>query len=137
MKSVQKLILLLVALLYVHGNQYSPEDLGVYYRRDDHQEVTRKMVRYWSRPDVLPYLPRGMREYVRVYIQKYPQYKYPTPPVIPGYKWVGGYTPPEGEPARTILLKSLPPVPTHRREEEWKYLSPAPSPEKECAILKS
>ena len=80
MRPVQKVLVLLVVILYVVGGEYSTEDN--YNRRPNHHDVTSKMVEYWSRPDVLKYLPRGVKEHVEAYIQKYPQYSY-RPPASP------------------------------------------------------
>jgi len=80
MRPVQKVLLLVVVIVYVVGGEYSAEDN--YNRRPNHHDVTRKMVEYWSRPDVLKYLPRGVKEYVEIYIQKHPHYSY-QPPASP------------------------------------------------------
>jgi hypothetical protein len=47
-----------------------------YKRRKDPHKVTEKMVEYWTRPDVFPKLPVGVKEHVHKYIQKYPDYHY-------------------------------------------------------------
>jgi len=115
MRPIQKVLVLLVVILYVVGGKYSAEDN--YNRRPNHHDVTRKMVEYWSRPDVLKYLPRGVKEYVEVYIQKYPHYYY-QPPASPA------------SPASPALPDDISiHIHTHWAPERAKK-------EKECVILK-
>lgn len=114
MRTLQKFLLFFVVILHVVGNKYSSEDN--FNRRANHQDVTREMVRYWSRPDVLKYLPRGVKEYVEVYIQKYPQYQYVPPP------------PPRREPPSCCATATI---------DYW-IISPPPKSQKtkDCVILK-
>jgi hypothetical protein len=51
-------------------------DDAVYRRRGNHDRVNKKMVEYWSRPDVFPKLPDGMKERVEAYIRQYPEYQW-------------------------------------------------------------
>jgi hypothetical protein len=70
-------IVFIAAVLGLHmprTKDYGDEE--GYRRRKDPEEVDKKMVQYWSRPDVLPKLPEGMKEKVEVYIKKYPEYQY-------------------------------------------------------------
>ena len=75
MKQFLTALLLTVTVL---GAQITREytDQEMYQRRVDHDRVNRKMVEYWSRPDVLPTLPEGMKEKVEIYIKKFPEYQY-------------------------------------------------------------
>ena len=47
-----------------------------YKRRQDSEKVNKKMVEYWSHPEVFATLPESMREKVHAYIKKFPQYHY-------------------------------------------------------------
>lgn len=57
-----------------------PRYYGIYEKaynlRKDGEKVQKAMVEYWSRPDVLPHLPEGMKEKVETYIKQYPEYHY-------------------------------------------------------------
>ena len=48
----------------------------VYNVRKHPETVQKTMIQYWSRPDVLPHLPEGMKEMVEIYIKQYPEYQY-------------------------------------------------------------
>jgi hypothetical protein len=47
-----------------------------YNRRKDANKVKKKLVEYWSRPDVLENLPPAMKPKVETYIKKFPQYQW-------------------------------------------------------------
>jgi hypothetical protein len=64
---------LLTARGYQKGSGYRKFD------KDRELAVTKTMVKYWSRPDVLPYLPTGVKEKVEEWIQKFPQWYYQPP----------------------------------------------------------
>lgn len=53
---------------------------AAYRRRKDSEKVNKKMVEYWSRPEVLATLPEPMKEKVHIYIKKFPQYQYKDSP---------------------------------------------------------
>jgi hypothetical protein len=61
-------------------------DTDVYSRRNDDQKVNKKMVEYWTRPDVLPTLPEGMKNKVETYVKKFPEYHYKGEPKTPDSK---------------------------------------------------
>ena|SRR5579871_2159748 len=50
-----------------------------YNRFKSDEKVVQKMVEYWSRPDVLPYLPEDVKDKVEEYISQFPQYHYRPP----------------------------------------------------------
>jgi len=56
------------------SRQYVDND--VYRRRRDQDRVHKKMIEYWSRPDVLPKLPQPMKTKVEDYIKMFPEYHY-------------------------------------------------------------
>jgi hypothetical protein len=67
---------LTTTVLAVHDLDHGYTNDAAYRRRKDSEKVNKKMVEYWSRPEVLATLPEPMREKVHIYIQKFPQYQY-------------------------------------------------------------
>jgi hypothetical protein len=67
---------LITTALAAYDLDHGYTDDAAYRRRKDSERVNKKMVEYWSQPDVLATLPESMREKVHIYIKKFPQYQY-------------------------------------------------------------
>jgi len=79
---------------YQHGSGYRKFD------KERDVRVTKTMVEYWSRPDVLPYLPDGVKDKVEEWLQRFPQWYYqPKPKPV---------TPPP-QPKKKVTEDDLPP----------------------------
>ncbi len=78
MKSSNLLVLfaLISTVLAAYDLDHGYTNDAAYRRRQDSEKVNKKMVEYWSRPEVLATLPEPMREKVHIYIKKFPQYHY-------------------------------------------------------------
>ena len=71
---------LITTVLAAYDLDHGYTDDAAYRRRKNSEKVNRKMVEYWSHPEVLATLPEPMREKVHTYIEKYPQYHYKDSP---------------------------------------------------------
>ena len=78
MKLSRSLVLfgLITTVLAAYDLDHGYTDDAAYRRRKDSEKVNKKMVEYWSRPEVLATFPEPMREKIDVYIKKFPQYHY-------------------------------------------------------------
>lgn len=65
-----------MTVLAVNDLDYGYANDAAYRRRKDSEKVNKKMVEYWSRPEVLATLPESMKEKVDIYIKKFPQHHY-------------------------------------------------------------